>query len=55
MIEKIEARDRQFIHFSQFSENGCYDFPILGFLQLLRFLGQPDSHLSEESPTGIYL
>ena len=34
-----------------------YDFPILGFLPLLRFLRQPDSHLSEESPTArdIYL
>ena len=35
----------------------AYDFPILGFLRLLRFLGQPGSHSSEESPTacGIYL
>ena len=34
-----------------------YDLPILGFLRLLRFLGQPGSHSSEESPTsrGIYL
>ena len=34
-----------------------YDFPILGFLRRLRFLGQPGSHSSEESPTarGIYL
>ena len=33
-----------------------YDFPILGFLQLFRFLGQP-AHSSEESPiaSGIYL
>ena len=31
--------------------------PILGFLRLLRFLGQLGSHSSEESPTahGIYL
>ena len=29
-----------------------YDFPTLGFLGLLRFLGQPCSHLSEESATA---
>ena len=29
-----------------------YDFPTLGLLPLLRFLGQPCSHLSEESPTA---
>ena len=34
-----------------------YEFPTLGFLQLLRFLGQLGSHSSEESQTarGIYL
>ena len=33
-----------------------YDFSILEFLQLLRFLGQPGSHQLEESPSarGIY-
>ena len=37
--------------------HNTYDFPILGFLQLLRFLGQPCSHLLEESLTApdIYL
>ena len=29
-----------------------YDFPILGFLQPLRFLGQPGSHSPEESPAA---
>ena len=34
-----------------------YDFPTLGFLRQLRFLGQSGSHSSEESPTarGTYL
>ena len=34
-----------------------YDFPTLGFLRLLRFLGQAGLHSSGESPTarGIYL
>ena len=27
-----------------------YDFLILGFLRLLRFLGQPGSHSSQKSP-----
>ena len=29
-----------------------YDFPTLGFLRLLRFLGQPGSHSSQKSPTS---
>ena len=29
-----------------------YDFPTLGFLRILRLLGQPGSHSSQKSPTS---